>query len=218
MFRGLRRKPADQDWRLQLNLDEPTDAEAVLGQIRNDPSTNDHHDPGLLGDDVVVTHDGGRLFVYAANKDSLDTARKILESALSDGSPNMPVRVTHWDERLAQWHQVEPPLTPEEEQALSSTAEAKVERSTTNEPVESRTVMAVVGKLIRKQFEQQMISFAQNMGIECTVVEHPHLLSTQIAFTVTGSSSDVAAFARYLKNEARASSRIDPGLIPYGLP
>jgi hypothetical protein len=37
------------------------------------------------------------------------------------------------------------------------------------------------------------------------------------AFTVTGAHNDVAAVARYLKSEAQASSRIDPGLIPYGL-
>jgi hypothetical protein len=40
----------------------------------------------------------------------------------------------------------------------------------------------------------------------------------KIAFTVTGAHNDVAAFARYLKSGAQASSRIDPGLIPYGLP
>ena len=78
--------------------------------------------------------------------------------------------------------------------------------------------MAVTGRLIRKPFERQMVGYAQSIGLECEVVEHPHLLSTQIALTVIGAHNDVAAFARYLKSEAQASSRIDPGLIPYGLP
>lgn len=218
MFRGSRRKSDDQDWRLQLDLDDSTDVGIVLDKVRASPHGDDCHLPGLLGDDVVVTHDDGRIFVYAASKDSLDQARVILESALIDRSLSACVRASHWDEQLRIWRQLEPPLTHEEEQAMTSAAETEVERCAANEPSESRTVMAVTGRLIRKQFERQMIGYAQSIGLECDVVEHPHLLSTQIAFTVTGSPNDVAAFARYLKNEAQASSRIDPGLIPYGLP
>jgi hypothetical protein len=218
MFGGSRKKSDDQDWRLQLDLDDSTEAEVVLHKVRVDPHAEDHHAPSLLGDDVVVTHDNGRIFVYAASKGSLDAARVVLASALPDSHGRACVRASHWDEQLRIWRQIEPPLTYEEEQAMTTAVEAEVERRVANEPSESRTVMAVTGRLIRKQFERQMIGYAQGIGLECEVVEHPHLLSTQIAFTVTGAHNDVAAFARYLKSEAQASSRIDPGLIPYGLP
>jgi len=78
--------------------------------------------------------------------------------------------------------------------------------------------MCVTGKLIRKSFERQMLTFAQELGLQCAIVEHPHLLSTQVAFNVTGPSSGVDQFDRYLKSEAKATARLDPGLIPYGLP
>ena len=87
-----------------------------------------------------------------------------------------------------------------------------------DEESETRTVMCVTGKLIRKSFERQMLAFAQELGLQCAIVEHPHLLSTQVAFNVTGPSSSVEQFDRYLKSEAKATTRLDPGLIPYGLP
>lgn len=218
MFRGSRKKSDDQDWRLQIDLDDPTEAGIVLHKVRVDPHAEDHHAPSLLGDDVVVTHDDGRIFVYAATKDSLDAARGVLESVLPGSHGSACVRASRWEEQLRIWRQIEPPLTPEEEQAMSTAVEVEAERRAANEPSESRTVMAVTGRLIRKQFERQMVGYAQSVGLECEVVEHPHLLFTQIVFTVTGAHNDVAAFAHYLKSEAQASSRIDPGLIPYGLP
>lgn len=78
--------------------------------------------------------------------------------------------------------------------------------------------MCVVGKLIRKSFERQMLSFAHGIDLQCAIVEHPHLLSTQVAFEVTGPHGSVDQFDRYLKSEAKATARLDPGLIPYGLP
>jgi hypothetical protein len=48
--------------------------------------------------------------------------------------------------------------------------------------LETRTVMCVTGKLIRKSFERQMLAFAQELG-QCAIVEHPHLLSTRLHST-----------------------------------
>ena len=70
--------------------------------------------------------------------------------------------------------------------------------------------MCVTGKLIRKSLEHQMVAFAQELGLQCAIVEHPHLLSTQVAFNVTGPSSSIEQFDRYLKSEARATIRLDP--------
>jgi hypothetical protein len=78
--------------------------------------------------------------------------------------------------------------------------------------------VCVIGKVIRKSFEAQMVAFAQDLGLKCDTVEHPHLLSTQVVFNVTGPTSVVDEFQTYLKNEARFSSRLDPGLVPFGLP
>jgi hypothetical protein len=58
-----------------------------------------------------------------------------------------------------------------------------------------------------------MLEYAKNLGLECVVVEHPHLLSTQVAFRVTGPTSDVEQFVTYVNIEASAGTRMDLGLI-----
>jgi hypothetical protein len=92
--------------------------------------------------DVVITHDGKLLFAYAANQDSLTTVRRAIESVLSRDDAKARIFVSHWDERFDDWLQVDPPLTGE-----SKRSEEAAEQDA--EKVESRTMVASTGKLIR---------------------------------------------------------------------
>jgi hypothetical protein len=58
-----------------------------------------------------------------------------------------------------------------------------------------------------------MLEYAKSLGLECVIVEHPHLLSTQVAFRVTGPTSDVEEFVSYVDVQANAGTRMDLGLI-----
>lgn len=210
----------DRDWRLRLDLDESTDLDGLLGRVRNHPDDLEGEARAALSDDVVLTHDGDTFFAYAVNERAIDEAREAIESVLGNERRGGAIRVSHWDEGLRAWRQVDPPLTPAQEEQLqkAKAAEEGGQATALDEKSETRNVMCVIGKLIRKSFERQMIAFAQEIGLQCAIVEHPHLLSTQVAFNVTGPSSSVNQFDRYLKSEARATIRLDPGLIPYGLP
>ena len=141
---------------------------------------------------------------------------------MRDPGPRRPVRSTfstnantrnalltrHWDENLRAWRQIEPPLTPaQEEQLRQANAVDNRQATAQDAEIETRTVMCVTGKLIRKSFERQMLAFAQELGLQCEIAEHPHLLSTQVAFNVTGPSSGVDQFDRYLKSEAKVTAR-----------
>lgn len=54
-----------------------------------------------------------------------------------------------------------------------------------------------------------MGEWAQRLGLKCEVVEHPHLLTTQIAFTITGPHHKLEEFRRALQAEAWATIRAD---------
>jgi hypothetical protein len=66
----------DQDWRLTAELDLPGDSagalNAVITRFRG-PGLIRQIEP-LLGHDVVITHDGKLLFVYAAEHATLISA------------------------------------------------------------------------------------------------------------------------------------------------
>jgi hypothetical protein len=45
--------------------------------------------------------------------------------------------------------------------------------------------------------------------LECAIIEHPHLLTTQVAFTVTGPKRKIDEFSRGLTAEEWATIRTE---------
>jgi hypothetical protein len=204
----------DQDWRLQLDLEEAVDLDALVGRVRGDADEFERDTRSTLSEDVVLTHDGSRFFAYAPSETSIDGARDAIESVLRNEQRKATIRVSHWDEHLRTWHQINPPLTPAEEDEAREQAEEHIRETSAEEAKpETRTVVCVIGKLVRKSFEHQMLEYANSLGLECTIVEHPHLLSTQVAFRATGPTSEVEQFVGYVNVEASAGTRMDLGLI-----
>ena len=54
-----------------------------------------------------------------------------------------------------------------------------------------------------------MLNWADKLNLECTIVEHPHLMTTQVAFTVTGPKRKVEEFAEGLRAEELATMRTE---------
>jgi hypothetical protein len=197
----------DQDWRLKAELDGVNTRSALdhlLGRVRG---------PDVIGDvgavvphDVAITHDGKLLFAYAANEAALTAARTAIESVLRHDGVNASIFVSHWDDDLDKWHQTDPPLTGEAKR-IEDAAEHDAEA------FETRTMVASTGKLIRAEVEQSMQDWAQKLGLQCEVIEHPHLLTTQVAFTVTGPRGKIDGFARGLKAEEVATMRAERAVM-----
>jgi hypothetical protein len=110
--------------------------------------------------------------------------------------------VSHWDDDRDAWQQVEPPPTAEETRSEEA---ADLDADT----VETRTLVASAGKLVRSSFEQSLLEWADKLGLMCTISEHPHLLTTQVLFTCTGPKHKIDEFARALKAEGTATLRAD---------
>jgi len=163
------------------------------------PDVADQVEP-LVGHDVVITHDGKLLFAYAADQSTLTAARSAIEGVLREDGITATVRVGHWDEELDEWRQTDPPLT-EDEARRQQLAERDAET------VQTRTMVAKAGREIRAEFEQTMKNWADKLGLECNIVEHPHLLVTQVAFSVTGPRYKLDEFARGLTAEEWALIR-----------
>jgi hypothetical protein len=193
---------ADEDWRLEFELDVADRRRSLhdlLGRVRG-PDMDDVQ--ASVPHDVVVTHDGRQLFAYAADESTLKQARGAIEQALGHDEVRFSVRVSHWDLQRDSWRQIDPPLTAEQ-QAEDKAAEHDAEAP------EKRTIVASSGKLVREEFEQTMLQWADKVGVQCEIVEHPHLLTTQVAFTVTGPKRSVDQFAKGLAAEGRTQIRTE---------
>jgi len=66
---------------------------------------------------------------------------------------------------LDDWHQTDPPATAQQQRADDA---AKHDA----EAIETRTLVASSGKLIRAEFEQTMRDWADELGVQCEIIEH----------------------------------------------
>ncbi len=197
----------DQNWRLKAELDTADTRSALdhlLGRVRR-PDV-EQEAGAAVGHDVVITHDGKLLFAYAETESALAGARIAIESVLRSDGVGASICVSHWDEQLDEWRQTDPPLTGEAKRI----DDAAVRDA---EAIETRTMVASSGKYIRAEFEQSLRDWADKLGLECTLVEHPHLLTTQVAFTVTGHKRKVDEFAQGLKAEEHATMRTERAVM-----
>jgi hypothetical protein len=197
----------DQDWRLTAELDAADKRGALdrlLGRVRGGGVVEEIE--GELAHDVVITHDGKMLFAYAADEEAIQAARQVIEQVLQRDGVGAKIVVSHWDEELDEWRQVDPPLSAEQ---TRSEAAAELDA----EAVQTRTLVASAGNLVRSSFEQSLLDWGQSQGLKVTVAEHPHLLSTQVLFTVTGPKRKIDEFERALRAEGTAFFRADAILL-----
>jgi hypothetical protein len=198
---------AAQDWRLEARLDVVDHAQALedlVGHLRKPTLVRELE--ADVPDHVVITHDGRLLFAYASDEATLRAARNAIETVLRHDGITASVRVSHWDEQLDDWRQTDPPASASARRVQDSADRAA-------EAIETRTMVASAGKVIRAEFEQTMLTWAGKLGLSCEIVEHPHLLTTQVGFTVTGPERKIDEFAQGLIAEGRASIRADRAVL-----
>jgi hypothetical protein len=201
-----RDRATEKDWRLEAQLpgEQRHRVAGLLGRVRG-PNVVGDVEAGVP-DDVVVTHDGQRLFAYAADRATAQAARSAIEGALLADGVQATIRISHWDEERERWLQIDPPLTDSE-----IDSEEAAERA--GDEVQTRTLVATSGNLIRSEFEQVMSGWATRLGLDCKIIEHPHLLKTQVAFTVTGPKHRIDEFANGLKAEGWATVRTETSVM-----
>lgn len=186
----------DRDWRLAGVLPDADDhraLHAVVERVRDEQLLRDAR--VSVGDDVVVTHDGSRVFAYAASRAAIEQARTAIEAALARDGLHPSFFLTHYSDELDDW--VDPERPPPEAAVRAATS------------TRTRTIVATVGRMVRAEFEQSMRNWADQLGLRCEIVEHPHLLSSQVAFTVTGASRKLDEFASGLAAEERQTIRTE---------
>jgi hypothetical protein len=185
----------EQDWRLQAELDAPDTRGALdrlLGRVRGPDIVREVG--AAVPHDVAITHDGELLFAYAVSEAEMAAARSAIEGVLQRDGVSASIRISHFDQQQDRWRQTDPPL---------SAAEQRVDEAAVRdaEAIETRTMVASAGKLVRASFDQSMLEWAQKLGLECKIAEHPQLLTTQVAFTVTGPKRKIDEFAEGLRAE-----------------
>jgi hypothetical protein len=198
---------SEDDWRLTAELDTADRRgalERLLGRLRGPDFVEEIE--AELPQDVVISHDGNLLFAYAASEDAIRAAREAIERVLERDGIQARIVLSHWDDDRDEWRQVDPPPSAEE---LRSERQAELDA----DAIETRTLVASAGKLVRASFEQSLLDWANKLGLDVKITEHPHLLTTQVLFTVTGPRRKIDEFEQALKAEGATMLRSDATLM-----
>jgi hypothetical protein len=198
----------EQDWRLRVDL---ADAAGFHSRLRDAHHFERELEP-LVDHDVVLSYDDDTLFAYANTEAALAEVRRAVEHQLTSEGASGKITVSHWDDDLGDvgdWHRVDPPessseLAVEEEELREHAVEE--ERA---ERVVTRTFVVTAGRLVHEYFEKTAVDDAREAGVELSFTEHPHLLTTQIAFTLTGPSAQVDLVIANMKARAGAMTRFE---------
>jgi len=177
----------DQDWRLRVDV---ADAPALHAHLRGAHHLESELEP-LVGDDVVLSLDDRTLFAYANTREVIDRAREVIAQRIAQDGLSSTMQLCHWLEAIEYWHQVDPPADEEERERERAHAAEAHQEAQLDSRVVTRTVAVTSGRLARSFVVEALEADARERGVEVSVVEHPHLLQTQIAFTLTGPKSEV---------------------------
>jgi len=156
----------------------------------------------LLPHEIVITHDGKDIFAYATAKPAVQSARTAIQALAGRAS----AVISHWDDGLDEWVQVDPPL-----RGIAKQRRGAAERYARKR--ETRTLVASAGKLVRAEIEQSMREQADRLGLELTITEHPHLLTCQVLFEVTGQRHKIDELAADLNAEEMATMRAERAVM-----
>lgn len=190
----------DRSWRLRAELRDGALEDAVTHVRRHDAPSDAADAP--LPADVVITHDGDLLFGYATSEGSIDRARAEVEAL----PHNAAVVISRFDDQLDEWVQVDPPLSGEAKRREEA-SEQEAER------VETRTLVASAGRMVRSEIEQTMREAAGALQLQLTILEHPHLLTCQVLFEVTGPRHKIDEFAEGLRAFELATIRTERAVM-----
>jgi hypothetical protein len=194
--------PDERDWRLSADLGDGASGGRLQGLIAGRHEAHAADDAQqAVGRDVVVTHDGNRLFAYAASREAIEDARAKLQAALARDGLETVLALSTWSDAHNAW--IDPDVQPPRSTAGPAGAGSPA----------TRTYVVTLGRWVREEVEQSLSSWAAHLGVSCEIVEHPHLLSSQAAFTVTGPAEKLDEFAAALKAEERATIRTETAVM-----
>ncbi len=98
----------NDDWRVQINFQEEGHAEALPDRIE---AVEVEHDlKRTYQDRVIVSRDGSRVFLYAADREQADQAQALIERLAQEHGWQVECELRHWHQIAEEWESPDEPL------------------------------------------------------------------------------------------------------------
>jgi hypothetical protein len=115
----------NDDWRLQVDVSEESDARTLTERLAAKDLQHDLEE--TFHDRVIVTRDGGQVFLYAGTREQAEKAREAIEADAREHGWTLDVDFRHWHPTAEEWEDPDKPL-PEDDAARLAEHEALMAR------------------------------------------------------------------------------------------
>jgi hypothetical protein len=119
---------ADEDWRIEVDLDDEEQGYSLTERLR--AADLDDEARARLGERVVVSRDGSRIFLYAATESQSREAEQVIRDLVARHDLSAKISATRWHPIEQTWQDASIPLP--------TTAESIEEERTSREAAEER--------------------------------------------------------------------------------
>jgi hypothetical protein len=97
----------DDDWRLQIDLDDDGVGGSLADHLR---AAELEHDLAVdIGRRVIVSHEGERIFLYAGDREQLDKAQGVIQKYLDKKDWQATIELRHWHKDAEDWEDPDKP-------------------------------------------------------------------------------------------------------------
>jgi hypothetical protein len=113
------------EWRVEIDLDDPDHGFGLGERLRArhlDDETRER-----LGNRVLVTRDGPRLFLYTTSQDEAHAAESVIRELIEQDDLSAVVRTTRWHPDEEAWEDASQPLPATDQQRAAERAKASGE-------------------------------------------------------------------------------------------
>ena len=119
---------ADEDWRIEVELDDEEQGYSLTERLR--AGDLDDEARARLGERVVVSRDGSRLFLYSATESQSREAEQVIRDLVSSHDLSASIAATRWHPIEQTWQDASIPLptSPESIEEERTSREAAEER------------------------------------------------------------------------------------------
>ena len=99
---------AADEFRVEVNLDDEAHGHPFSERLASLDLDNEVAE--RLGDRVVVTRDGPRMFVYTQTREACGEAERVVRETLTDDGLYADVRATRWNPTTGEWQDADAPV------------------------------------------------------------------------------------------------------------
>lgn len=157
------------EWRVEVDLDDPEHGFGLGERLRAHDLDDEARE--RLGNRVLVTRDGPRMFLYTTSQDEALTAESVVQELIAQDDLSAVVQTTRWHPDEESWEDVSKPLPATEEQraaerdkATGYDWEVRIELTGLTTAVEMERDLADEGLPVERRFAYLMVGATTEEG------------------------------------------------------